>query len=336
MGGGGGAMDASGLTFTRSLVRDMVLVKPQFLGANYREVILEQLRSKHEGGCSRHGYILAGSIAMHRVSLGHVEAATLNGDVRYEVQYYASICNPAVGCRMAARVINMNKFGLLAHSGVQAPDGTFVPVVETIVTRNVTGIASEVDLDAIKLGDTIFVEILGKKFELRDRKISVIGRAVRRLEQPAEGEPLLPAALDPLGVDATRRRERRERPATRGEADAASESGGSEGGGDDGELDGGDDEHSDEEEAESESDSGSSSGSSGGDDSADEELSVAAEVEEGEEGIEGSDVGESSSGGSDDAASENGSEGSNASGPGYGAGSVQSGGGGFDCDGDLY
>ena len=331
-GGGGGAMDASGLTFTRSLVRDMVLVKPQFLGANYRDVILEQLRSKHEGGCSRHGYILAGSIAMHRVSLGHVEAATLNGDVRYEVQYYASICNPAVGCRMAARVINMNKFGLLAHSGVQAPDGTFVPVVETIVTRNVTGIASEVDLDAIKLGDTIFVEILGKKFELRDRKISVIGRAVRRLEQPAEGEPLLPAALDPLGVDATRRRERRERAATRGEADAASESGGSEGGG---ELDGGDEEQSDEEEAKSESDSGSSisSDGSGGDDSAEEELSVAAEVEEGEEGIEGSDVEASESGGSDDAASENGSD---ASGPGYGAGSVQSGGGGFDCDGDLY
>ncbi len=324
-------MDSStpGLAFVRSLVRDAVLIKPRFLGVNFRDVIHEQLRTKHEGACSRHGYILSGSIAMHRVSLGHVEAATLNGDVRFDVQYYASICNPPVGSRLAARVINMNKFGLLAHSGVQAPDGTFVPVIETIVTRHVTGMASEVDLDEVGLGDVINVEILGKKFELRDRKISVIGRVVKRIEVPSAADAasaLLPAALDALGLDAARRRERRA-----GRSDADSDSGSDRSGvqavGGDGEEEeetGGEDEVTDDEEEASEAEEGSLAEEDEGSDAGAGRGVGAVEEVDGASAVGGSSEDNGSSVGSDASDADD-------------AGSAQSGGGGeFDYHGDDY
>jgi DNA-directed RNA polymerase subunit E'/Rpb7 len=197
-------MSGSGLEalFVRSILRDAVLMKPQFLGSNYREMLTAQLQMKLEAVCSRHGYIMPGSVAIHKVSPGRIEAVSLNGDVRFDVQYYANVCNPPVGVVLPARVVSLNKFGVMAHCGLMMPDGDFVPVLEIIVTKQpVNGIASEVDLDAVKQGDEIHVEILGKKFELNDAKISVVGRAVdpakvMPLSSGVSNKALLPAMYD--------------------------------------------------------------------------------------------------------------------------------------------
>jgi DNA-directed RNA polymerase subunit E'/Rpb7 len=166
----------------RSLLRDPVLVKPHMIGSNYREVVLHLLSKRLDGVCSRHGYIVPGSISVHKINNAKVQAFSLNGDVCYLVQFYASVCNPPIGAVLTARVVNMNKFGIMTHSGITAEDGTFKPVIESIVTRQPAGstsaMGSDVDLDTLKIGDTVFVEILGKKFELNDEKISVIGRIV--------------------------------------------------------------------------------------------------------------------------------------------------------------
>jgi DNA-directed RNA polymerase subunit E'/Rpb7 len=184
------------LLFVRSLVRDPVLVKPQHIGSNYVEVIERQLRASYEGVCSRHGFIMPGSITVHKVLSGRVEAVSLNGDVRYDVAYFASVCNPPIGSVLDGRVINMNRFGVLVHSGVQSPDGTFLPVVETIVTRQpIGGLDSEVDLDALEVGETVHVQIAGKKFELNDDKISVIGRIVAAATDVAPSTDAIAASL---------------------------------------------------------------------------------------------------------------------------------------------
>jgi DNA-directed RNA polymerase subunit E'/Rpb7 len=169
--------------FVQSIIRDVLLLKPHQLGSNFRAVIQATLRRANEGLCSRHGWILPGSVALRRVGDGHVEASTLNGDVRFAVQYSAEVCNPPVGAVVPARVVGSNKFGLLAHSGVTRPDGTFLPVLEIIITKMPSGEAdsrlhSLVALDGLGPGAEIWVEVLGRKFELNDDRISVIGRAV--------------------------------------------------------------------------------------------------------------------------------------------------------------
>ncbi len=185
--------------FVHSVLRDAVLVKPHMLGGNYRDVVLAQLRREVEGRCTRHGYVLPGSVALHRICSGRVEAVSLNGDVRFDAWYHARVLDPPVGARLPARIVSANKFGVLAHSGIASPAGAFVPVVESIVTKQgVAGAApSEVDLASLGPGDAIVVEVLGKKYELHDTRIAVVGRALPAstpLHPPPEAPLLAPGA----------------------------------------------------------------------------------------------------------------------------------------------
>ena len=177
MGAMGSSIDA---LFVRSIVRDVMLLKPHQLGSNYREVIQAQLRDRLEGACGRHGFVLPGSIALQKVSHGKLEAATLNGDVRFDVHYFASVCNPPVGAVVSARAVTTNRFAVLAHAGVMQPNGDFLPVVEIIVAKQGLDVQSEIDLEEIKPGDVMNVEVVGKRFQLNDDRISVIGRAVAK------------------------------------------------------------------------------------------------------------------------------------------------------------
>ena len=55
-------------------------------------------------------------------------------------------------------------------------------VLEIIVAKNSVNIVSDVDLEKIEVGDEIIVEVLGKKYELDDVKLSIVGRVVKDVD----------------------------------------------------------------------------------------------------------------------------------------------------------
>jgi DNA-directed RNA polymerase subunit E'/Rpb7 len=156
--------------FMRMLLNDKVKLEPAFLSKRYKDELLRRLKLKLEGTCSRHGYIKPNSIEIHKVCMGRVELVSLNGTVQYDVAFYADICNPLIGSVIRSKVVNVNKFGILAEA-----EG----VVEIIIAKNSVAIQSEVDVNKIRIGDDILVEVVGKKFELNDKKISLIARVVK-------------------------------------------------------------------------------------------------------------------------------------------------------------
>lgn len=187
--------------FHKCLVSDSIILKPHRIGRNVRDVLLSKVCVMYEGVCSRHGYILPGSVRLHHISLGSVEGANLNGDVCYDVQYYALVCNPPIGAVISARVVNKSRFGFLLHSGAAPSLGgdavaPLSSIVETVVSRQATytdqaGAVADldddnhddgpaVDLDVIGIGDLVNVRVMGKKFQLNDRHIFVVGRIVRK------------------------------------------------------------------------------------------------------------------------------------------------------------
>ncbi len=171
--------------FVRSLLSDAVLVPPQHLGGNFRDVLLRILTARNEGVCSKHGYIMPGSIALHVVDLGQVQASMLNGSVRFNVRYWARVFNPTVGMVLEARVVNTNRFGVLAHAGLMAPDGTFTPVVEAIIAKQVddhvlpTLPGALTDLDGLEPGQVVRVQVLGRRAQLSASTISVVGAILK-------------------------------------------------------------------------------------------------------------------------------------------------------------
>jgi DNA-directed RNA polymerase subunit E'/Rpb7 len=167
--------------FMRMLLTEKVKLEPSFLHKNYRDEVLRRLKLKVEGICSRHGYIRKDTIEIHKICIGRIELIGLNGNTEFDVMFYADICNPLLGSILRCKVSNINKFGILAEA-----EG----VIEAIIAKNSVNIHSDIDLDKIRIGDDILIEVIGKKYELNDKKISLIGRAVKDVNAVVKNTPI--------------------------------------------------------------------------------------------------------------------------------------------------
>lgn len=161
--------------FVKSLLTDKVKLLPSQLDKHIRRHILKLLQKKFEGICSNHGYILRESIEIYKVSFGSILAVSLNGYVEYKVQFYADVCNPTINSVVHSRIVNANKFGYLAHTGIKEEGGVFEPILEIILPRNTIPSNQEVTV-----GEEVWCEVVGKKYELGDHRICIIGKLVEK------------------------------------------------------------------------------------------------------------------------------------------------------------
>lgn len=192
--------------FVPSVLVEKICLPPQDIHNQYRKILEDKLRFQKEGKCSKYGFIRPKSIEILKVSPGKTRMVSLNGDVVFDVQFKADVCNPVPGLILKGRVSNMNKFGLLIACSANV-DGKSIPVVEIIVTKQAIGIQNKVDLNSLTIGNEVFVEILGKKFELNDSKISAIGRIVTGDDPIANSEehkkPMIVIQENPVIDDET-------------------------------------------------------------------------------------------------------------------------------------
>ena len=164
--------------FIKTLLADKIKIQPQHINKNIIKVLLFELQAKFEGKCSYHGYIKPSSISIYKYSMGQIQAFSLNGDVVYNVQYHCEVCNPTIGSIVQAKIVNMNKFGILAECSIFIK-GLAVSILDIIVPKNSIDSVNEVDVDKLGKGDDINIEVLGKKYELNDKNISVVGRIIK-------------------------------------------------------------------------------------------------------------------------------------------------------------
>lgn len=155
-----------------------VHLAPKEMTADFEDRLFQKLRENLEGLCTRHGYIKPGSIEIARRSGGQFVKQHFNGHLRFDVVCRAEVCNPPQNAIVEAIVKNKNELGVHAESTLRMGDQD-VPVLDIIIPKRAAGIQSEIDLTDVQTGDKIFVEVLGKRFQLNDRKISIIGRATK-------------------------------------------------------------------------------------------------------------------------------------------------------------
>jgi DNA-directed RNA polymerase subunit E'/Rpb7 len=161
----------------RTLLKEKIKIEPRYLTKSFKDEILNRLKLKVEGICSKHGYISKNSIELYKVVPGVIEIASLNGNILYDVYFYGEVCNPLIGSIIkSAKVVNLNRFGILAEVRASAKEGS---ILEIIIAKNSVNIVSEIDLDKIQIGDDVNIEVIGKRFNIGDRKISVIGKTIK-------------------------------------------------------------------------------------------------------------------------------------------------------------
>ena len=179
-----------------------IQLPPKDLNGNFDEIIEKKMKGKLEGLCSRFGYIKPGSLEVVRRSAGMFMKQHFNGHIRFDIYCKGDVCNPPQGMVVEAVVKNKNALGLLAESSMSLGDHT-IPVLDIIVPRKAAGIASEINLDDVEIGDNIFVMVMGKRYQLNDTNISIIGRAMKQLHQTVEQIIDSEEGDDPANEDST-------------------------------------------------------------------------------------------------------------------------------------
>jgi DNA-directed RNA polymerase subunit E'/Rpb7 len=175
-------MDNSDI-FMRILLNEKIKLEPRFLLNNFREELINRLKDKIEGKCTRHGYIRLDSIEVYKITPGMIELISLNGHIQYDIYFHADVCNPMLGSIIKAKVMKINKFGILAEAGYNDPNtNEFLNILEIIIAKNSVNIISDIDLEKVNIGDSIRVEIMGKKYELNSKHISIIGKIVSEVK----------------------------------------------------------------------------------------------------------------------------------------------------------
>lgn len=177
--------------FSFSVFPRSILLRASEVGANVRDVVEARARALTEGVCGEHGYVRPGSLRMIRMSEGVLSGMDMGGSYRFDAMFKAEVCNPAPGMRVSALVRSVNRFGILCEAGYYDQDNALVPVMEIVVVRSPSKIENEVDVSHLSPGDEVGVEVLGRSYDVRDRRVAVYGRTVLDVD-----------AMAPLGESA--------------------------------------------------------------------------------------------------------------------------------------
>ena len=160
-----------------------VILSPNELDLDFEKIILKKIKENYENICSKYGYIKNNSIKIIKRSIGLIKNQHFNGNTSFCVLCLAEICNPIQGSIIKCKVKNINKMGVLAEGYYDN-----IPILEIIIPLNSAGIKSEINLETLVKGQEIKIEVCGKKYQLFDKHISIIGRAIKNKEEFIKNE----------------------------------------------------------------------------------------------------------------------------------------------------
>ena len=140
------------------------------IGKNIRETIQEIITTNFEGKCLVEGYIKKGSTKIITYSSGLIERGT---NISFEVVFECEICFPVEGILLSCVAKNITKAGIRAESATETPSPVVIFIARDHHFNN--KLFSE-----IKEEDIFNVKVIGQRFELNDKYISIIAELIKK------------------------------------------------------------------------------------------------------------------------------------------------------------
>lgn len=166
--------------YSRCLLTRKVVLPITFIGKNLDEVMEEYIRDTFEGKCVVEGFVKPNSSKIIRYSSGIIDRGS---NVAFELVFECDICFPVEGMLISCVVKNTVKAGIRAESSTDVPS----PFVVFIAKDH--HFTSQYFND-IQVGDIITARVIGQRFEINDKAVSVIGELVKeyvnKSKQPAK------------------------------------------------------------------------------------------------------------------------------------------------------
>ena len=136
------------------------------VGGNVMQ-LMESILRRSEGKCCEQGYVKKGSIKIMHHSCGVIKGV----DVFIEVVFECKITNPLVGQVLACVVESNTKAGI--RSRLDTTESPFIIFLARDHHYNNKQFAD------IQVNESFNVRIIGQRFELNDKYVSIIGELVK-------------------------------------------------------------------------------------------------------------------------------------------------------------
>lgn len=158
--------------YSRCLITRNVVLPITAIGKNIRETIEENIKASFEGKCIVEGFIKQNSSKIVTYSSGLIIRGNL---ISFEVVFECDICFPVEGMLISCVAKNITKAGIRAESATDVPS----PIVVFVTKDHHYNLAY---FSEVQEGDKINVRVIGQRFELNDKYISIIGELIKEKE----------------------------------------------------------------------------------------------------------------------------------------------------------
>ena len=154
------------MIFINSIITKRVIVPIIYINANIKTTLERIISSEIEGKCIIEGYVKIDTVRVLTYSSGLINSSNIVFDTVIE----CLICNPVEGMTITCDVKNITKAGIRAETNDE-----ITPVV-IFVGRDHHYLNAE--FSKIQEGDEIQVKVIGQRFELNDKYISIIAELI--------------------------------------------------------------------------------------------------------------------------------------------------------------
>jgi len=165
------------LLYSRAVLSQKVQLPFILVGTNVEKTIQHTISSKIEGRCIVEGYVRPGSIKIITISSGTLQGRFIEFDVVFE----CSICCPVEGMQIKCYAKNITQAGIRAFTSLDEKNS---PVI-IYVSRDHH--STNEYFNSIKEKDAIRIRVIGQRFELNDKQVSIIGELLPKATVAASG-----------------------------------------------------------------------------------------------------------------------------------------------------
>jgi len=150
--------------YSRGIITRTIILPITSIGRNIKENIEKNISANYEGKCIVEGFIKPGSSKIISYSSGLIQRGI---NISFEVVFECEICFPVEGMLLHCIAKNITKAGIRAESADEIPS----PIVVFIAKDHHYNVGYFSD---IKEGDKFTASVIGQRFELNDKYISII------------------------------------------------------------------------------------------------------------------------------------------------------------------
>lgn len=162
--------------FNKGLLSRKLNISINFIGGNLREIMEKKIASEIEGKCIPEGYVKINSVKLLTYSSGKITNGNI---VSFDIVFECQICLPVEGMLIECKSKVITKAGIKAEieGETESPVIIFIARDHHYLTPYFSTISENQEIK---------VRVIGQRFELNDRSISIIAELIEPTQYKME------------------------------------------------------------------------------------------------------------------------------------------------------